>query len=463
MGLVFNRSTNIPLYKQLYEQIIEGIEQQRLIYGARLPSKRKLSQHLNLSLNTVESAYAQLQAEGYIESKARSGFFVSFIPTIPFQTSAQQIYQSKERLTDELRFDFNPNVVDSTLFPFNTWRKIQRTVFNSEYSKCVNLGEKQGELVLRQQIANYLYTSRGVRCQPQQVIIEAGVESCLTKLTLMFDQFSADNFTYAMEEFGYPNVELLLNALKKRLIKLPLNKEHGALEVETLYKQDVNTLYITPSHQFPFGESIDISKRHRLIEWARESEHRFIIEDDYDSEFRYKGNPIPALQQLDSEKVIYLGSFSKLLSPSMRITFMVLPESLSTLYKESCGFFNPTVPRFEQHVLANFIEQGELQRHINRMRKVYRNKMELICKLLQPHHDHVLYYGEQCGFYLLLELINDDRSLNQLVECVNDTGTTIYPIKDKHRKLITLGFANLSLSDIEEGVNLLLKAWNYKQ
>lgn len=335
-------------------------------------------------------------------------------------------------------------------------RKLSKEVLQQRYRELVNLGEKQGEYILRLQIAKYLFSSRGVNCKPEQIIIEAGVESCLTKLILLFDSLIAKPFCYGMEEYGYTNVESLLRALNKSIEKIPLDKIYRSLNVDELTKRAVNGLYITPSHQFPYGEVIDITRRHKLIEWARADKTRFIIEDDYDSEFRYKGNPVPALQQLDAEKVIYLGSFSKLLSPSMRITFMVLPEQLLIPYQQTCGFFNPTVPRFEQHVLAKFIEQGELQRHINRMRKNYRHKMEAVCHALQPYHNKVNYYGEQCGFYLLLEFINEERSLAKIAALTENQGIKIYPLQRDDKKLITLGFANLSMEEIKEGIDKLI-------
>ncbi|TDQ57433.1 GntR family transcriptional regulator [Mesocricetibacter intestinalis] len=453
-----DKSLRTPLYLQLYEQIKADIHCQRLNFAQRLPSKRRLCEYLQISQNTVESAYTQLQAEGYIESKTRRGFFVCFQAELDFNSAKIPPKVPHFQDLPKLKFDLDPNRIDSCHFPLQSWRKAARSCFYAQGRELLSLGDKQGDANLRQQIAHYLALSRGVNCDAQQIVIAAGVEGCLQQLILLFNRhIPQQSMIYAMESFGYPKVEKLLNLYEKEVVKLPVSEEEDWFDIEFLKRHKINIAYLTPSHLYPFGQVLSITRRQQLLDWANQAQDRYIIEDDYDSEFRYKGRPIPALQSLDfKHKVIYLGSFSKLLMPALRISFMVLPKPLLKAYQQYCEFFHSSVSRFEQQRLANFIQQGEFEKHIHRMRKIYRRKMELLCRLLAPYKDSIRYYGEHSGFYLLIEILHQPVSAAELCRRALAQGIKIHPVDYQDRKLFSLGFGDLSEQALRDAMATLL-------
>lgn len=461
MNYQLDKRLKVPLYLQLYQQIRALIYAQELACGEKLPSKRNLCEYLQISQNTVEAAYAQLLAEGYIESKPRQGFFVCFQPAFFFSGQKAKKTRPLSPKTTPIHFDFNPHSIDTHNFPLSRWRKAGKTLFQHRQQTLLSLGENQGEHQLRHEICDYLFSSRGVKCEIEQIVICAGLESAVQQLILLFDHLYQDQSVhYGMERYGYPTLEALLKRYHKTVIKLPLKQNSQQLDLDFLQESLINIACVTPSHLYPFGHVLSITQRQQLLAWAKEKPHRYIIEDDYDSEFRYKGKPIPALQSLDKhDSVIYLGSFSKLLMPSLRLSFMVLPKPLLPPYQQYCGFMKCSVSRFEQQRLAHFMQQGEFEKHINRMRKIYRRKMERLCTLLLPYRNKINYYGEHSGFYLLIELIAESRSLTTLTQLADENGVKVYPVDCEERKLFSLGFADLSETQLEDGIACLLNVW----
>ncbi|MBV7433926.1 PLP-dependent aminotransferase family protein [Cardiobacteriaceae bacterium TAE3-ERU3] len=465
--LKLDKTQATPLYLQLYQQIKQEIYAGTLRVGQRLPSKRYMADYLAISRNTVESAYAQLLAEGYIEAKPRSGFFVCFDGEQVFaQSQPIPAPQPAANTKPAYRYDLNPNLIDTSLFPFSAWKKGLKNLLNQRHRDLLCLGDKQGEAVLREQIRQYLHTSRGVHCSAEQIIITAGVESGMSQLILLFAHHHPHaQLTYAMEEHGYPVVEHLLSASGKSVVKLPLLDAHQKIDFSLLGQSNADILYVTPSHQYPYATVLPIKERHQLLDWAHAKAGRYIIEDDYDSEFRYQGKPVPSLQHLDQHgHVIYLGSFSKLLMPSLRITFMVLPPALLPTYQRVCSVFNCNVSRIDQHLIADFMHSGEFEKHIYRMRAAYRKKMEQLCLLLQPYSEHLRYHGEASGFYLLIELRNESRSTHELEALAAQASIKLYPVKN-HRglPLFSLGFGHLTSEELHDAVLLLMQAWNYQK
>ncbi|WP_040977564.1 MocR-like pyridoxine biosynthesis transcription factor PdxR [Necropsobacter massiliensis] len=456
-----SKTLDTPLYLQLYQQIKQAICRQELTFGERLPSKEQLKEYLQISRNTVESAYQQLMAEGYIQSQPRKGFFVCFQAELEFNPQKRAKKSPHFAPLPAARFDFNPNSIDTRHFPLQSWKKCGRYCYTFQRRELLSLGDKQGDPELRAAIADYLSASRGVHCSAQQIVIGAGVESCLQQLILLFNQrYPQAHFSYAMENYGYTKVEKLLRLYGKNVVKLPISAAEQPLDFSFLSRHNVNVAYVTPSHLYPFGQVLSISQRQQLLEWARARQDRYIIEDDYDSEFRYKGKPIPSLQSLDfGDKVIYLGSFSKLLMPALRISFMVLPKGLLADYAKHCDFFHASVSRFEQQRLAEFMRQGEFERHIHRMRKRYRKKMELLCALLAPYKDQIRYYGEHSGFYLLLELLHASRTSVELSALAQQREIKLYPVEYENKCLFSMGFGDLTEQQLESAVEILLDIW----
>lgn len=458
-----NKNIKTPIYIQLYQQIKKEIQKNKLKIGSKLPSKKKLSLFLDISRNTVESAYEQLKAEGYIESINRKGYYVCYCDNnLKIDIDKQKIINIKKtnKNNNNISFDFNPNVIDTSTFPFKLWRQKGKALFNENHQELLSLGDNQGESGLREELAKYLYASRGVNCNPNQIIVAAGVENCLFQLNLLFEDQLGEKISYSIEEYGYQTVFELLKLLKRPVNKVPLLNSKQQINLNILEQINSNIIYITPSNQYPYGEVLSINSRLQLLDWVKKANNKYLIEDDYDSEFRFKGKPIPALQSLDSnEKVIYLGTLSKLLMPSIRFTYMVLPLHLLEQYNRTCGFLKCSVSRLDQCIVAKLIQDGDFERHINKMRKIYRNKMEYLCEQIAHYKPCIAYYGEESGLYLLIEIINETRSISELVALALRVGIKVYPVKIKDKKVFSLGYANLDKNKILQGVELLMSCW----
>ncbi|MBR0573246.1 MULTISPECIES: PLP-dependent aminotransferase family protein [Pasteurellaceae] len=467
IAYTINKSSTEPLYIQLIEQIKYAIHEQRLQKGDKLPSKRRLSQHLQISQNTIETAYSQLMAEGYIESVPKVGFFVNVQAGDTLLSKRSDPNKNLQKMINIIPpkskkycFDFNPNRIDSRHFPFEKWKKLNKKILNKNHSDLLHLNDPQGDQILREQLANYLNTARGVQCEAEQIVLTSGVEQLLQILMILFEKKHSQTLIYGIETFGYRVVENIFKLYQKYWIKLPLEPQSKRLDVASFLQKKIDVAYITPSHQYPFGGVLNIEQRQQLLEWVKAEPSRYLIEDDYDGEFRYQGKPIPSLQSLDrADKVIYFGSLSKLLMPAIRISFMVLPKSLLSDYQPIKQSFNCSVSRFDQQIVSLFIQQGFFEQHINRMRKRYRNKMEQLCRILTLYHDTIRYYGESSGFYLLIELIKDTRSSKQLVALAEQDKIKIYPIDWQNKQLFVLGFGDLSEEELERGIKKLLSSW----
>ncbi|PID51308.1 MAG: GntR family transcriptional regulator [Pasteurellales bacterium] len=470
IAYTIDKQNSQPLYQQLINQIKSAIHEQRLQKGDKLPSKRRLSQYLQISQNTIETAYSQLIAEGYIESVSKVGFFVNvqagdtlLDKRSDFYTNLQKEPKISPLNKPHYKVDFSPNRVDSRHFPFEKWKKLSKQILNKNHRHLLHLSDTQGDLLLREQLASYLSAARGVRCEAEQIIITSGVEQLIQCLMLILEHKYSQSLVYGIEEFGYRVVENVLKLYQKKWVKLSLNIENKRLDLNDFLQKNIDIAYLTPSHQYPFGSVLNIEQRQRLLEWAKEQPTRYLIEDDYDGEFRYQGKPIPSLQSLDqADKVIYFGSLSKLLMPSIRISFMVLPKSLLKDYQRIKQHFNCSVSRLDQQMVYLFMQQGFFEQHINRMRKLYRNKMEQICCVLESYRHKISYYGESSGFYLLIELKNEKRSSKQLIDLAEQNKIKIYPIDWQNKQFFVLGFGDLSEEELENGIRKLLSSWGIK-
>ena len=458
-----NRSSEVPLYEQLYNFIKNEIIVGRIEYGAKLPSKRKLSEFLKISQNTVETAYDQLLAEGYVESVPRKGYFVLAYEELEYVQQNEMKVGAREDNVEKLAYHFHPSWIDTENFPFKKWRKYAKNIIDESYHSLLLLGDMQGELELRQEIAQYLYHARGVQCTPEQVIIGAGSEILLQQLILLFDW----DTIYGVEDPGYHIISKMLKKNKKEVH--PLRVDGDGIKVRPIENTDIDIVYVTPSHHFPYGSVLSINRRMQLLKWARESENRYIIEDDYDSEFRYSGKAIPSLQSMDQAgKVIYLGSFSKSLIPSLRISYMVLPKKLWKKYKAELPFYQCTVSRIDQHILKEFMREGDFERHLNRMRKIYRKKLDRTLELIIPFKE-IQVIGEQSGLHIVL-VIKNGMNEEELVKRAKKSKIKIYPLSyyslenlDENPPMIILGFAGIPESELEKAIHLLFNSWELER
>ncbi|MFZ7942954.1 PLP-dependent aminotransferase family protein [Neobacillus sp. 19] len=451
-----------PLYIQLYNFIKKEIQAGKIEPGEKLPSKRKLSHHLGISQNTIETAYEQLLAEGYVESVQRKGFYVKELNRdlfLSMEDSAKVTKGIKDE-TMQYEVDFNHGSVALEHFPYQIWRKLTiQSLYEEESCYFLN-GEPQGELPLREAIAKYLYQSRGVRCDANQIIIGAGTQYLISLLTMIIGR----DVIYSMENPGFHRTREAFKDQGVSLKPIPLDQE--GIDLKQLVKSKANVTYVTPSHQFPNGMVMPISRRMELLKWA-EDEGRYIVEDDYDGEFRYKGKPIPSLQGLDHNgKVIYLGTFSKSLIPSIRISYMVLPDSLLEKYNQHFNIYKQTVSRLHQHTLSQFMFNGHWERHLNKMRTVYRKKQTALIRFIEKYlGGHVQVIGDDAGLHILLSVQNQ-LSETELIEKAAEYKVKVYPTSvyygndhsDRESKVL-LGFGGLTEEEIETGIQLLKEAW----
>lgn len=454
-----NKEDLVPLYEQIYNQIRYDIIHGKLEVGMKLPSKRKLGEFLNVSQTTVEQAYGQLSAEGFILSRPRKGFFVQAIEELAYIQTKKVVSEPVSIKREKITIDFSPGHIDTLNFPFTQWRKYAKETIDESSSNLLLLGDPHGDIELRQEIAQYLYHSRGVDCTPEQIIIGSGTE----QLMPLVIRILGEDTTFAIEDPGYPLTHHVFSHNDRQAVPIPVDEE--GMDVDVLQKVGASVAYVTPSHQFPTGTVLSAARRIALLNWAAAKEHRYIIEDDYDSEFRYTGRPIPALYGMDKgENVIYISTFSKSLMPSLRIAYMVLPNALLKRYKDAFIHYVSTVPRLDQHILARFMEAGQFSRHLNRMRTIYKRKLQTLIDALTPYKPIVSYAGEETGMHITITVKTNENE-EQLTEKALAKGIRIYGLNTYRTKKKTgtpsflIGFGGLSDDEITTGINELMSIW----
>ena len=450
-----------PLYVQIYQQIKQQIRNGTLPENYRLPSKRQLAAQMQISVNTVSAAYSQLVSEGFLAAKPQKGFFVchldELIQTEPSDEKMQQPVSSEPSLL----VDFSINDVARDKFPFQTWRKAMNKCFNEYDPGLLTSTPPQGDYNLRQAIARYVYQARGVNCTAEQIIIGAGNDNLLQMLSYILDS----KCTIGMENPVYHKAMHFFQRMGHSVKSFPVDEQ--GMPVEPLEPYDNIAIYVTPSHQFPLGITMPVSRRIKLLNWSQDGNNRYIIEDDYDSEFRYNSRPVPALQSLDhNSRVIYLGTFSKSIAPSLRISYMVLPRPLLKQYLEQYLYFPSAVSRFEQAVLHEFITSGHFETHLNKMRKLYRTRGQELMQALGIFGDAIRISGEGAGLYLTVQLKNG-LTETEMCQKARENGVKVYPISpyfsgevpEEHQSKVLLGFGALTEEQMKLGADLLYKAW----
>ncbi len=492
------------LYEQIYEYIADEIREGKLLAGEKLPSTRSLADYLQVARSTVELAYEQLQSEGYIESVPYKGYYICRVEELyRIGTSANRAFGRKtaesgaagngalgtgsakgeetanrkgpdgtRRERKESRgemepkapsgagrrfdIDFSPNAIDMSLFPFGTWRKITRDILSGDRKELFALGEARGDRSLRETVCRYLHASRGVNASPDQIVVGAGNDYLL----LLLQYILGRDITAAFENPSYRRAFRIFSSFAARTVTVP--SDENGIRVDGLLSSGANVAYVMPSRQFPTGTVMPIGRRTELLRWAGSAEDRYLVEDDYDSEFRYRGKPIPSLQSADTAgRVIYIGTFSKSVAPAIRISFMVLPEGLLEIYEKKCGFFASTVSRIDQTILNEFILSGAFERHLNRMRKAYREKHDLLLECLQPLLDRFRLSGEYAGLHVLLTT-REPAGEEALLKRAAERGVRIYGLKEAalapfetECATVLLGYGGLDQGKIREGIGRL--------
>lgn len=419
------------LYESLYKCIKNDILQGKLCAGEKLPSKRSFAKNLGISVITVENAYGQLSDEGYIYSMPKRGFYVSDIdmvanPNTGAKTSADaNLFDDSASIACSHYFaDFSSNQTDSEIFPFTIWTKTVRSVLNDNRIQLMINPPCGGILPLRNAIARYLGDFRGMKVAPHQIIIGAGTEYLYGLLI----QLLGKNLIYGVENPGYHKIGKICKSMGVTYRHVDLD-ENG-VSIHELEEKKIDIIHTSPSHHFPTGIVMPVSRRYELLGWAAKKKQHYIIEDDYDSELRLSGKPFPTLQSIDvSGKVIYMNTFTKTLASTVRISYMVLPEDLAKRFYSELSFYSCTVSNFEQYTLAQFMENGSFEKHINRLRNYYQNKRDAILKELKSGSigKYITIQEEEAGVHFLMH-IQSDCTEAEIVEKAKAGGVKLDPL-----------------------------------
>jgi len=449
---IFNNSST-PLYIQLYEQIKKEIET-KLSAKTKLPAIRKMANEYKISKNTVQLAYTQLQIEGYIESKPQSGYYVCEDIINQISPNNDPFLKNHEQKIIDYKFDFFPAHLSKDSFPIKLWTKLYNKTMHSnlDFGKYQ---DPQGDLQLRTQILDYLSKFRGVSCSVEQIVICSGFSDSMFIVSTLLRTFTK---TIGIENPGYFTSKKIFEQQQYKIKDIDVTKE--GVNLNTIEKSNIKLLYLTPSHQFPTGVTIPISNRLKLLNWAIKT-NSYIIEDDYDSELSYYNRPIPSLQGLkENQNIIYLGTFSKILSPALRVSYLVLPKPLLELYKKEFYYHFSGVPLDIQKTLELFIKEGYLEKHIRKIRTINKKNHDLLKNLLLKHlNQSIKILREGSGLALIIKptvKINWEK-LNKLAK---EENIKIYPMTyTKNQKTLAMGFGGFSEQKLIEAVEIFIKIW----
>jgi GntR family transcriptional regulator / MocR family aminotransferase len=461
---VLNHDLPVPLYTQLYTVIKDDILSGKLPSNSKLPSIRALASEISISRNTVDSAYLELYAEGYIYSRPRSGYFVSALTPDGVRSSLSQPQRVRDplpKIPPPCQFDFHPARLDRHAFPVALWRKSLLECLRRTSDDWFEYRHPQGEWGLRCNIQKYLERSRGVICDPEQVVICSGLQNSLDIVAHLLKERRP---VVAVENPGYHLPRLVFRNHSFEICPVPVDS--SGIDLDLLEASRSTIAYVTPSHQFPIGCVMPIANRLKLIEWAKAGD-RVIIEDDYDSELRYHGKPIPSLQGLDPNgNIVYSGTFSKVLSPALRVSYLILPHSLLPAYRAFFRDYFSSVSLLEQRTLAEFMEQGHWDRHVRRMRALYKKKHDALLQAVDCNFGlRASVLGQGAGLHVVLQLTDHSLSEVELIELARSNGIGLLPFSATHASgnpgslKFLLGFGGMDISDIEKGIKLLYRTW----
>jgi GntR family transcriptional regulator / MocR family aminotransferase len=470
MFLTINKQTDSNyIYKQIYEGIKENILNRKIKPNEKLPSKRILADQLNVSVNSVSNAYEQLLAEGYIYTIERKGYYVENIT---------QFIEKEDLNKNELPDDLKENLVnregllslshmtsDISIFPFKEWMKCQQHAIQQFKEELSEIDHFQGPHIVRKSICRMLALSRGVNCEPEQIIIGAGTQLLVRNLMAMQNQ----NTVVVMENPGYARNYNLLKSMNFKVS--PVSLDEQGINIEEIETSKANFVFVTPSHQFPTGKIMPISRRIELLNWAAESNDRYIVEDDYDSEFKYETDNIPSLQSLDrNHRVIYIGTFSKTMLPGMRVSYMVLPPQLLREYRKHYRDLMQFSNSLVLYTLHFFIEGGEYTKHLKKMNHQYESRRKTLIKHLQIRFgEEIIIEDVPAGLHFLARF-HSEKDYQEIEERAKQLKLEVYSMRrfmltnntlqDENLIELILGFANISEETVPEAVDRLYRIFN---
>jgi Transcriptional regulators containing a DNA-binding HTH domain and an aminotransferase domain (MocR family) and their eukaryotic orthologs len=453
------------IYQQIYKSLKEAILERKIPTNEKLPSKRKLAEKLGVSINSVSNAYEQLLAEGYIYAIERKGYYVENI------TQFNNQKETKMNFPDDLKEEFSKKdegwlslshmTADISMFPFKEWMKCEKIAIKNHKNELSDISHPQGPYLVRKTISRMIALTRGVKCEPEQVIIGPGTQPLIRQVLGM----QRENIKAAIENPGYSRIYQLLKDMNFEVFPIDLDKK--GIDIKKVEALNPHFLFITPSHQFPTGIIMPISRRIELLNWASASEGRYIVEDDYDSEFKYGTDNIPSLQSLDrNQRVIYAGTFSKTIMPSFRISYLVLPPDLLREYKRHFSYWIQGSNTLNLFTLHYFIESGEYAKHVKRMNNHYEMKREnLIKELKWKFRNDIKIKNVPAGLHFIVEF-KTDKGYKEIEERAKKEKLEIYSMKrfnllgniEEGKKIILIiGFANIKNEDIPVAVDRLYR------
>lgn len=452
---------NKPLYEFIYYSIREDILNGKILPFEKLPSKRMLAEHLRVSVITVKNAYEQLAAEGYITSQEKRGYFVCDVSGgIAHKYSdgnIRYINMSQKRVASEdHNIKISQNIPDPLLFPFSVWSKLLRGVLSEQDSDLLKRVPYNGVYALRKAIADNLYGMRGISADPECIIVGAGTEFLYNLIIQMLGRGKK----FALENPGYQKLSHICRLSGADYCTVDIDK-YG-MSADILRTSGADVVHISPSHHYPTGIVMPVSRRREILDYAN-SVDGYIIEDDYDGEFRFSGKPIPALKSFDIYgRVIYMNTFSQTISPSIRISYMILPEALMEKFAKEMSFYSCTVPSFEQYTLAKFIEEGYFDKYINRMRNRYRKVRENAINTVKNLGDERFLLMEQdAGTHFLLKLKTtlSDRRIYE--NCLRKNlefafvSDYMYSYMPQYKNCVIMSYAGGNTEILEKAVKIL--------
>ena len=405
---VLDPNGKMPLYEQLYRALKEDILSGEIRGGEKLPSKRALAEHLNISRITVENAYNQLVTEGYLRSRPKSGYYAETLEALPQQLPPVQELAPVAPAA--------PPTVSAGQFPFSIWARLMRGVLLDQHDLLLQPPPNTGLPQLRQAIAGMLRRSRGMEVSPENIVIGAGAEYLYNILI----QLLGKDLCYGLENPGHRKIRQVYAANGVEIC--PVALDEGGVSFPSLLASHANVLHFSPGHQYPTGVVMPIVRRRQLMNWVGSRENHWLIEDDYDSEFRFSGKPVPTMYSMDNlGRVIYLNTFSRTITPALRISYMILPDALMARYRRKLGFYSCTVPSMEQLTLARFLEEGHFEKHVSRMKRHYRLLRDQFLRLLRQSckADRMTVQGDEAGLHFLLQLdtaLSDEEIETRLAE-----------------------------------------------
>lgn len=455
--ITIDRGQSISLTQQIYDQVRNGILEKHLKEGEKLPSSRELAGSIGVSRNIVLEAYERLIAEGYLEVRPKAGTFVALGTSLSFVERAMW-KDTPRKISDNRKtyIDFKAGNPAIDYFPRKKWAQLTKEICLHSSVEAFGYGEASGMKALKDVLVDYLKRVRGVQCRAEQIFITSGATQGLKLITEMLGK---DNKTIAVEDPVTDEMRNIFTFSNAKIIPVPVD-ENG-IDPYRLPDQSPSFVFVIPSHQFPLGGILSIQRRLQLIEYA-EKMNCYIVEDDYDSEFTYEGAPVPSIQGIAPNHVIYVGTFSKILSPGLRIGYVILPEELVDSFELIKWFSDRHTSSLEQLVLAQFIREGYLDRHVRKMKKIYREKRERLVSAIQHNFQDATIIGKSAGMHLVVEIPGVDFRPS-FIHKMEQSGVKVYPIeqysleKGKHKERIVMGYGGLSLEEIEKGVRLLRK------